>query len=172
MFLFSFFQVEVSLSATAKKKRKVGGAGEVKGGAQQQQQQQQPPSAQMKASNLQGQVLTPAQLQSLLQQVAITTCCTTSCRKLANTFLSTGCSWKWGYSAEWKHCSSFQPSQSAVSANQNSQHEPIKCALTSGTTGPNHTGYCKVMFTSFSHFFLQLFCSCPTFSRRAKGRNC
>ena len=73
MFLFSFFQVEVSLSATAKKKRKVGGAGEVKGGAQQQQQQQQqPPSAQMKASNLQGQVLTPAQLQSLLQQVAIT----------------------------------------------------------------------------------------------------
>lgn len=53
----------MSLSVTAKKKRKVGGAGEAKGGA--------PPPALMKATNLQGQaqVLTPAQLQSLLQQV-------------------------------------------------------------------------------------------------------
>jgi len=42
---------------------KVGGAGEAKGGA--------PPPTLMKASNLQGQVqvLTPAQLQSLLQQL-------------------------------------------------------------------------------------------------------
>lgn len=62
-------QVETSPSATAKKKRKVGGAGEAKGGAQ----AQQPPPALMKATtNLQGQaqVLTPAQLQSLLQQVS------------------------------------------------------------------------------------------------------
>ena len=49
-----------SVSVTAKKKRKVGGAGEAKGGA---------PPPTMKATNLQGQVLTPAQLQSLLQQV-------------------------------------------------------------------------------------------------------
>lgn len=62
-----YFQerTEVSLSVTAKKKRKVGGAGEAKGGA--------PPPTLMKATNLQGQaqVLTPAQLQSLLQQVKV-----------------------------------------------------------------------------------------------------
>jgi hypothetical protein len=51
----------LSLTVSAKKKRKVGGAGEAKGGA--------PPPTLMKATNLQGQVLTPAQLQSLLQQV-------------------------------------------------------------------------------------------------------
>jgi len=52
----------VSISGTAKKKKKVGGAGEAKGGAP-------TPPTPMKANNLQGQVLTPAQLQSLLQQV-------------------------------------------------------------------------------------------------------
>ncbi|XP_032792313.2 transcription factor Sp4 isoform X3 [Daphnia magna] len=53
----------LSLTVTAKKKRKVGGAGEAKGGA--------PPPTLMKATNLQGQVLTPAQLQSLLQQAGV-----------------------------------------------------------------------------------------------------
>lgn len=63
-YLFSLPQERagvLSLTVTAKKKRKVGGAGEAKGGA--------PPPTLMKATNLQGQVLTPAQLQSLLQQV-------------------------------------------------------------------------------------------------------
>ena len=65
--LFLFLQdlaSEVSLSGTAKKKKKVGGAGEAKGGAP-------TPPTPMKANNLQGQVLTPAQLQSLLAQVFI-----------------------------------------------------------------------------------------------------
>lgn len=51
------------ISTPAVQPSKVGGAGEAKGGA--------PPPTLLKATSLQGQVLTPAQLQSLLQQVNI-----------------------------------------------------------------------------------------------------
>jgi hypothetical protein len=51
------------ISTPAIQPSKVGGAGEAKGGA--------PPPTLLKATSLQGQVLTPAQLQSLLQQVNI-----------------------------------------------------------------------------------------------------
>lgn len=130
-FVYFFDQLGSSFIVAADIVGKVGGAGEAKGGA--------PPPTLMKASNLQGQVqvLTPAQLQSLLQQVCFHSVMQISAEtSFRYTQITGGCGDR-RCPAEWNN---DIHSQCAGTVTDENGCEFLEWSLCSRTSRPDYTG--------------------------------